>query len=255
MHFLPVLALSAAAVFHAGSSVSRSDPVLVHTVLDGDTINIQGVGRVRLLGIAAPKRHGADLAPPFARQARDRLADLVLRHWVRLEGEPQPGSATAWRSAYVWREDGVFVNAVLVREGLARAAVRRIGARQDELQRAEDEARSFGRGLWSHPSGTNPAGQGHRRVSARMPFDCFAEGKQPHEWHSALAGGYRSHALQQIQPDGVHHGWLISSPSMCEENVIVVSVEWPNYKENHDCIVFSPRAPGRGGGAGSPDRT
>jgi len=46
----------------------RSEPVLVRAVLDGDTIDVTGVGRVRLLGIDAPElSHGYGTAAPFAR--------------------------------------------------------------------------------------------------------------------------------------------------------------------------------------------
>ena len=45
-------------------------------------------------------------------------------------------------------EDGLFVNAVPVREGLARVNARRPLVRLDELKRAEQEARAARRGIW-----------------------------------------------------------------------------------------------------------
>src|SRR3979411_638493 len=80
--------------------VTRSDPVLVRSVIDGDTIDVATFGRVRLLGVVAPVRpralrgadgpepgRGFDPSAPFGREARERLTTLVLRRWVRLEQE------------------------------------------------------------------------------------------------------------------------------------------------------------------------
>src|SRR5580765_9093702 len=90
------------------SSVRRSDPVLVRAVLDGDTIDVATFGRVRLLGIDAPEiGRGFDTAAPFARAARDRLAELVLHRWVRLEIEDDRSDAYGRHLAYVLREDGL----------------------------------------------------------------------------------------------------------------------------------------------------
>lgn len=145
--------------------ISRSDPVLVRAVLDGDTIDVTTFGRVRLLGIDAPEiGHGFDTAAPFGREAKDRLAGLILHHWVRLEQEGPAIDAYNRHLAYVLREDGVFVNAAMVRDGLARVSARVPLTRLDELKRAEAEAQTFRRGMWgsapprSSPSYTRPSG-------------------------------------------------------------------------------------------------
>ena len=66
--------------------VTRSESVLVRFVIDGDTIDVATVGRVRLLGIDAPEiGRGFDTPAPFGREARERLTALVLHRWVRLE--------------------------------------------------------------------------------------------------------------------------------------------------------------------------
>jgi micrococcal nuclease len=135
---------------------TRSGPVLVTSVVDGHTIQIQTVGRVRLLGIDAPRMPRSGSASPgaarLAREARDRLASLVLHRWVRLERDGSARAADRGGAAYVFSEDGRFVNEVLVREGLARAAPGE-HARRGDLQRAEDEARVRRRGIWSAAAG------------------------------------------------------------------------------------------------------
>ncbi len=157
MQFLPALALAAVAALDTSAGIKRSDPVLVRYVIDGDTIDVAMVGRVRLLGIDAPEiGRGFDTAAPFGRQARDRLAMLVLHRWVRLEREGSRLDAYGRHLAYVVREDGVFVNAVLVSEGLARISARVPLARVGELKAAEREAQLFRRGMWGETPALPP---------------------------------------------------------------------------------------------------
>ena len=130
--------------------VTRSASVLVRSVIDGDTIDVATVGRVRLLGIDAPEiGRGFDTSAPFAREARERLTQLVLHRWVRLEQEGATHDVYNRHLAYVMTEDGLFVNAALVRDGLARVSARLPLTRLQELQRAEADARAFRRGMWA----------------------------------------------------------------------------------------------------------
>lgn len=162
MQILPRAAVLATAIFQVWAStpkIVRSDPVLVRYVVDGDTIDVTGVGRVRLLGIDAPELGRVyDTAAPFAREARDRLTALVLHRWIRLEQEGQTLDAYNRHLAYVMTEDGQFVNATLVREGLARVTARTPLSRLAELQRAEADAQSFRRGMWGSTPQVPPAG-------------------------------------------------------------------------------------------------
>jgi micrococcal nuclease len=167
MQILITVALAAVAVVQTSpftARVTRSDPVLVRFVIDGDTIDVATIGRVRLLGIDAPEvGRGYDTAAPFGREARDRLMQLVLHRWVRLEREGATLDVYHRHLAYVLTEDGLCVNAVLVRDGLARISARLPLTRLPELQRAEAEAQAFRRGMWGiapqipAPSYTRPS--------------------------------------------------------------------------------------------------
>ena len=142
------------------------DPVLVRSVLDGDTIDIVGVGRVRLLGIDAPElAHGHDTAAPFAYEAREKLIELVLHRWVRLETDAEKLDGYNRHLAYVMREDGVFVNAALLREGLARVVARSPLARLAELRQAEADAQASRRGMWGKAAPVHPPSYTRRRKS------------------------------------------------------------------------------------------
>jgi endonuclease YncB( thermonuclease family) len=180
--FLAVAAVSIA----APSDARRSDAVLVRAVLDGDTIDVALYGRVRLLGIDAPEiGRRFDTAAPFGREARERLTRLILHRWVRLEyddrlrasgasaGQAQALDAYNRHLAYVLTETGEFVNATLVREGLARVTARVPLLRLAELKRAEAEAQAFRRGMWGATPSTQAAqytrGSGKSRRAAKKP--------------------------------------------------------------------------------------
>jgi micrococcal nuclease len=152
MQILPTVLVATVAITQAipfGSRPRRSEAVAVTAVTDGDTITVTKYGHVRLLGIKAPELGGGSTtSAPFAQEARDRLSELVLRRWVRLEHDGGMFDEHRRQPAYVFREDGAFINAALLRDGLARMTGRAALTRLDELTRAEAEARSFHRGMW-----------------------------------------------------------------------------------------------------------
>jgi micrococcal nuclease len=172
MQILIAGALTAVAAIQTSAlaaRVTRSAPVLVRSVIDGDTIDVATVGRVRLLGIDAPEvGHGFDTSAPFGREARERLTQLVLHRWVRLEQESSTRDVYSRHLAYVLTEDGVCVNAALVRDGLARVSARVPLTRLPELQRAEADARAFRRGMWA-TAPSIPAPSYTRRSKASRP--------------------------------------------------------------------------------------
>jgi endonuclease YncB( thermonuclease family) len=142
MQILRILALAGIALGAYPQTVSRPEVVAVRAVVDGNTIDVAGYGRVKLAGIRATK------------DARDRLEGLVTHRYVRLEF-PLASSRSA---AYVLLETGTFVNAVLAREGLARVTGQ-AGPRADELRRAEAEAKAARRGVWARGNSATPNSQ------------------------------------------------------------------------------------------------
>ena len=149
---------------------ARPELVLVKSVIDGDTITVTTVGRVRLLGIDAPETsHGLDTAAPFGREARERLMRLVLHRWVRLETEGPALDAYNRHLAYVVTEDGQCINTVLVRDGLARVSARDPLSRLDELKRAESEAQRFRKGIWGGAPSIPSTGYTPRAGAKRSP--------------------------------------------------------------------------------------
>jgi micrococcal nuclease len=159
---LIIAAVAAAQTSSVNGGLTPSASVMVRAVIDGETIEVATFGRVRLLGVDSPQA-----TAPFAREAHERLAALVLRRWVRLDPEPPTRGVRGGHLAYVVRDDGLFVNVVLIREGFARVKASRAVVRRDELERAEAEARLFRRGIWSGARQTPRTSYTHRSDGGR----------------------------------------------------------------------------------------
>ncbi len=125
---------------------SPPDTALVIQVIDGDTIVIEGGYRVRYIGIDTPEIHPQ--LEPFGMQALEANRQLVEGKVVRLEMDISPtDNGRLLRYVYV---DDIFVNAELVRQGLAEAKAYPPDTRyQEELEKLEAEARQAGRGMWA----------------------------------------------------------------------------------------------------------
>jgi len=123
------------------------DTVRVTRVVDGDTIVVQGNYRVRYIGIDTPEiRPYLEAGGVEAWQANRQLVEGKR---VRLERDVSETDRYGRLLRYVY-VDGVFVNAELVREGLARAkAYPPDTGYQDYLEEMEQQARLAGRGMWA----------------------------------------------------------------------------------------------------------
>jgi endonuclease YncB( thermonuclease family) len=136
--------IAVAAVCLLFSPQPRTERVLVESVVDGNTIQVAGYGRVQLAGVKVPSARGRRAVPdPIARDARQRLDVLLTRNFVRLEFQRRSSTA------YVLLDDGTLVNALLAREGLARVVSRQSDPHHPELERAQDQAKQLHRGVWA----------------------------------------------------------------------------------------------------------
>ena len=126
---------------------SPPETAKVTQVIDGDTIIIEGGYRVRYIGIDTPEirprleAHGIE-----AWQANRQL---VEGKEVRLERDVSETDKYGRLLRYVYVDD-IFVNAELVRQGLARAKAYPPDIKyQDYLEQMETEAKLAGRGIWA----------------------------------------------------------------------------------------------------------
>ena len=116
-------------------------------MIDGDTITIEGGYRVRYIGIDTPEVYPAVEA--FGIEAWQANRRLVEGKEVRLERDVSETDKYGRLLRYVY-VDGVFVNAELVKQGLARVRAYPPDTKyQAHLDKMEAEAREAGRGMWA----------------------------------------------------------------------------------------------------------
>jgi micrococcal nuclease len=123
---------------------------LVVHVVDGDTLVLEGGLKVRVLGIDAPEMEKSGQPADFlAHKSKAALRDLTLRKTVRLEYDRQRYDHYGRLLAYLFLPNGTFVNAELVRQGLARVYFHAPNVRyRDVLLAAQKEALEANRGVW-----------------------------------------------------------------------------------------------------------
>lgn len=132
---------------------------MVVRVVDGDTLVVlpnpnpassEG-DRIRLIGVDTPE----SVAPNrpverFGKEASEFTRRLVEGRRVRLVFDPAQTQDRYGRTlAYVYLEDGTFLNAEIIRQGYGFAYTRFPFAYLEEFRALEREARDARRGLWA----------------------------------------------------------------------------------------------------------
>ncbi|HLG30857.1 MAG TPA: thermonuclease family protein [Candidatus Brocadiales bacterium] len=119
-------------------------------VIDGDTIILKGVGKVRLIGVNAPEikdRHRG--VQRFGMESTIFTEQNLLGKQVRLEYDEMKVDKFGRTLAYVYVDDTLF-NAELVKQGYALVYAKYPFKYLDEFRRLEMDAKKNGRGLWSY---------------------------------------------------------------------------------------------------------
>jgi micrococcal nuclease len=127
--------------------------VVVRRVVDGDTIEVTGKERVRLIGIDTPETKAPDRPVGcFGEEASRFTTSLIPAGTaVRLVGDAEQRDRYGRLLAYVYRAtDGLFVNAELLRRGYAQLlTIPPNIAHTDEFTTIAREARAGSQGLWA----------------------------------------------------------------------------------------------------------
>lgn len=133
----------------------------VSWIYDGDTLKVDGVGKVRLLGIDTPEKkrsarddlfRRAGISPRQLRRGAKEATNYMIRtakgQIVTLTFDGETVDRYGRTLAYVTLADGRMLNRELLSAGLA-CVYRRFDFRlKDDFLGAEAAARSVGRGLW-----------------------------------------------------------------------------------------------------------
>lgn len=142
---------------------AADDTRQVRSAWDGDTLLLENGEKVRLIGVDTPEfsddarnrdnarrnKLSETTVTAFARKAKTFTGQLVNGKRVRLEYDFQRYDKYGRTLAYVYREeDGLFVNAEIVRQGYGFPILYFPFRHSTEFEQMRDEAREAGRGLW-----------------------------------------------------------------------------------------------------------
>ncbi len=122
----------------------------VTRVVDGDTIVLSDKTKVRYIGIDTPEtKHPKKSVQFFGKEASEANKKLVEGKKIRLEYDVQKTDKYKRTLAYVYLDDGTFVNAWLVENGYAHVSTYPPNVKyQSKLIELERKAREGKRGLW-----------------------------------------------------------------------------------------------------------
>jgi len=137
-------------------SLSAQDGFLLVTkVVDGDTFwaddgTSKGL-KIRLIGVDAPESRKTFKKEVgyFGKEAKTYLTNLLSGKSVRLEYDLNRTDQYGRTLAYVYLQDGTFVNAELVKNGFAMTLTIPPNVKcADEFVKLQEDARENNRGLW-----------------------------------------------------------------------------------------------------------
>jgi micrococcal nuclease len=137
----------------ADGSLPAGVDVAVARVIDGDTIEVAGGERVRLIGVDTPETKDPNRPVGcFGKEASAFTASLLPAGTkVRLVGDAEQRDRYGRLLAYVYRRaDGLFVNAELLRRGFGQLlTIPPNVAHTDEFAAIARQAREAAQGLWA----------------------------------------------------------------------------------------------------------
>ncbi len=129
---------------------------IVQRVVDGDTLKLDNGERVRLIGVDTPETvHPGKPVQYFGKEASAFTKRMCQGKKVRLEYDLQKKDKYKRTLAYVYLEDGTFLNAEIIKQGYGHAYTRFPYKYLDEFRRYEKEAREKEAGLWAPDSLTD----------------------------------------------------------------------------------------------------
>lgn len=122
----------------------------VKRVIDGDTIELENGEKVRLIGIDTPETvHPSKDVEYYGKEASDFTKRMLEGKQVEIEFDIQKRDKYGRLLAYVYLEDGTFINAELLKQGYATISTYPPNIKYvDEFTRLQREARENDRGLW-----------------------------------------------------------------------------------------------------------
>lgn len=149
---------------YAATALAKDDSLYVKRVVDGDTLKLSDNSRVRLIGVDTPEvyysdklvrdayRSGKDInqIQALGRKASEFTKKLCEGKKIRLEFDVEKRDRYRRLLAYVYLEDGTFVNAKILEEGFGQVMTIPPDIKYaDKFLSLEKEARQARKGLWN----------------------------------------------------------------------------------------------------------
>lgn len=123
-------------------------------VVDGDTIVLDGQETIRLIGVDTPEtKDPRKPVEAFGQEAYEFTKALVEGKKVRLEYDQERIDKYGRTLAYVYLDDGTFVNAQIILQGYGHAYTAFPFKYMENFRNYERMARERGLGLWGQPEG------------------------------------------------------------------------------------------------------
>jgi len=158
--FIIIIVLTYTALINPADNKDKYIYYNVKKVVDGDTFWIDDGSqkglKIRLIGVDAPesRNSGTKEMTYFGREASGYLTSLIAGKKVRLEYDVGHFDRYGRTLAYVFLEDGTFVNATLVKNGYATVMTVPPNVKYaDTFLKLERKARNHKKGLWGDSSG------------------------------------------------------------------------------------------------------
>ena len=140
------------------SQIQEKEWLEISKFVDGDTFWVKDAKgqeeKIRLIGIDAPeaRRTGKKDVGHYGKEASAYVEKFIGEKRVRLEFDVGRYDRYKRTLAYVYLEDGTFLNAHLVKEGYASVMTVPPNVKYAELfVKLQRKARAHKRGLWSIP--------------------------------------------------------------------------------------------------------
>ena len=161
----------------SAGSCGAQDWVRVDYVPDGDTLILKDGRRVRYVGLDTPEiDHENQRAAPMGYEARSLNRKLVEGYRLKIVTDREKFDRYGRTLAYVFREDGLFVNAELLKAGMAFYLYSHPNTGQSEtLLSAQKGAMSAGKGIWKRVDkneSPSHAYRGNRRSKRFHTYSC-----------------------------------------------------------------------------------
>ena len=130
-------------------SLSKSELFICEKVIDGDTIRLSNGEKVRLIGVDTPEfYHPLKPVEFYTKEAKMFTKKLVEGKRIRLEYDKEKRDKYERLLAYVYLENGTFLNAEIIKQGYGFAYTKYPFKYLEQFKKYEKEAREKELGLW-----------------------------------------------------------------------------------------------------------